>query len=134
MKRILIYLVLIYTSYVKGEDFVRINNLYVEGEKHVLANRNDLHRNRESINEGANLGLDLKLANLGYIRNKILSTTDSSQFRSIALRTEFGINVTDSFQVYFRHYSGHTIDDELEHRFPQDNAVGVRFYFLRGGK
>jgi hypothetical protein len=113
-------------------DHVKVRNLYIEGEKRVLTNRDYfLNENRIPHND-LNLGLDLDLPATLYYNNKVNSIVDTNQFRYIGYTFELGARPFKGIEVYFQHFSGHALDETFDYRgFPQFNKVGVRFYLWK---
>ena len=76
-------------------DIVEVTELYLEFEKTFGTNR-QYYLPQDSVpKNNVNLGMNME-DGLGilYFNNVISSTTDQSQFRYVALDSEFGINFT----------------------------------------
>lgn len=126
-----------FTSFpVMGKDLsdsVKVNRLYIETEKRVKTNREYYLKDETAAKYDLNLGLDLELPATFYYNNKVLSTTDSNQFRFIGYEFEVGARPFDGIDVYFGHFSGHALDQQYDRDFPQRNMIGIRWNII-GGK
>ena len=118
-------------SHMAKADFIEVDNLYLETEKTFGSNRGYYIPAGEVPRYNLNAGLDM-VDGLGilYSESKISSTVGDSQFRYVAIDTEFGLNTTLGVQVYIKHYSGHMLDAVSEDRFPQENSIGIRFHLI----
>ena len=112
-------------------DIVEVDNLYIETERTFNSNRGYLLPSGSEPKYNFNIGLDM-VDGLGilYSNSVISSTVDQSQFRYIALDTEFGINFVLPIQLYYRHYSGHMLDYLPDERFPEENVIGLRLNII----
>ena len=113
--------------------FVKTKSLYIEGEKNVLSNREYHMPENEQPKHALNLGLDLDIGKNLYLDKKVSSLTNDRQFRFISLDFEAGVSKY-GVDLYFRHFSGHTLDTGLKTRFPEDNAVGIRINLIGEGR
>ena len=126
----LLLLLITFNSYAKDlSNIIHVKKLYIETEKHIIANRDYYFIEGKTPNYGLNLGLKLEALNYLYMKNKITSRTDENQFRFIGLDHETGI-MYNGLDVYFRHFSGHSLDGILTQRFPESNSIGIRFNFI----
>ncbi len=132
MKNMMLILMLVIMTKVTFADLVEVDDLYLETEKMVKTNRNYHLPKTSEPKYNFNLGLNMTDGlNIFYSNNKISSTVDQSQFRYVALDTEFGIRTTLGMRIYFRHFSGHQLDSfNEESRFPEENVVGLRFSII----
>lgn len=106
---------------------VKVKSLYIETERRITTNREYYLRDYSTARHDVNLGLDLDLPVNFYYNNLITSITDTRQFRHIGYEFEVGHRPMDGLEVYFKHFSGHALDEEYNKDFPQTNKVGVRF-------
>ena len=111
---------------------IEVKNLFIETEKRVLANRFYFIPQNEVPTYDLNLGLNLDILNNFYFDNKVVSLTNQNQFRFVGWHFESGFSA-GGFDVYFRHFSGHTLD-RYNGEFPQDNTVGIRFNLIGRGR
>lgn len=69
-----------------------------------------------------------------YSRFNASTLSDQSQHRQVELNYELGVYVVD-FEIYFRHHSGHLLDDVYQGRnFSLENIIGLRYYFIKRKK
>ena len=133
-KLILLIALIIACTKIKADTLVEVDALYLETEKTILTNRGYYLPEGSNPNYNLNLGFDLvdSYSGMVYSRNVVSSTTDQSQFRYVALDTEFGISTTVGLEIYLRHFSGHLMDatDPDGQRFPEENVIGVRFNLI----
>ena len=108
---------------VKLDDFYMEYGRYLGGNSHHLAP--GYHTKQLPA-----LGFNFKAYKWAYLKNKVTSEVDSTQFRYVALDSELGANIRENVEVYLRHYSGHALDSSYPSRYPSDNSVGVRVHFL----
>lgn len=128
---VLMILAIIRVSYAQDfQDFAKLRRLYIETEKRVHNNRSYYLNEPRSATYDLNLGVDFDFPLSTYFRNKVVSTTDHSQFRFIGYHFEVGGEPIDNIEVYLRHFSGHAMDDQFPNRFPEDNTIGIRWIFF----
>ena len=113
-------------------DSIKVENLYIETEKRVSYNTDYHMVNQDQAKYDLNLGLDLTLPATMYYNSKVVSTTDSDQFRFVGLNFEVGARPFTGIDVYFGHFSGHALDDSFNRDFPQTNKIGIRFNLIKG--
>lgn len=104
------------------------------GYEWFTAGRSKMLNPGQQLNNAVYIDLNLSFINdIIYLDNKIFSLTDQSQFRTISWSYELGINLFDSADVYYRHFSGHLLDTNYSDgsSYPFENSVGVRFHLLR---
>lgn len=111
-----------------------LKSLYIEAEKAIKANRHYELENVYDRQGSLNLGMNLKLGDIGYFHNRIESTYGSTQFDQIAWRTELGFNADTNVDIYYSHYSSHALDGDnfrtkldSELKYPQLNSIGLRW-------
>ena len=76
--------------------------------------------------------MEIGLLDLAYYRQKISTIVGTSQFRHIGYDAEVGTTFFDSIDIYYRHFSGHSLDyRQSRRRFPQDNSIGIRFHLIQ---
>lgn len=129
-------LLFISTKQVYSEDlskYVKVRSLFLEGEKHILSNRDYYIPKGETPVNGLNLGLDLDISKHFYYDTKVVSRTNGNQFRHIGLHIETGYSIYN-IDGYVRHFSGHTLDTQLPTRFPQYNVIGIRLNLIGSGR
>lgn len=116
-----------------GKDMsknVKVKRLYIETEKRVSVNREYYLRDEKSARYDLNLGLDLEFSKSFYYDNKVISTTDSNQFRFVGYQFEVGAKPFDGVDLYFQHFSGHALDEQYDRDFPQHNKIGIRWNII----
>lgn len=111
-------------------DFAKIKKLYIETERRVMTNRSFYFNNPESVTNDLNLGLDIEFPKTIYYNNRVVSATDQNQFRFVGLEFEVGARPFKGVETYFKHFSGHALDDQFQQNFPQDNKIGIRWLFI----
>lgn len=115
-------------------DSLTVENLYVEGHKHILSNRTPLLKDNEGKNYSLLLGLDVNLGKYLYSRTEVGGFADKRQFRHVYLDVEKGYKPYKDIEIFIRHMSGHSLDYAPDVRFPEDNSIGVRIYLLKGDR
>lgn len=111
--------------------FVKIKNLFIETEKRVIQNREYFLRDEQAAQYDLNLGLNLEFPATFYFNNKVVSTTDSYQFRFVGYHFEIGAQPFKGVDLYLQHFSGHALDETYERDFPQRNKIGIRFNLIK---
>lgn len=111
-------------------DYVEIRDLYIEAERATMVNRNYFFKDRDQRRYSLNLGLNLDITEDFFFNSLVTSMTDKNQFRFVGLDFDTGYRILHGFEVYFKHFSGHILDDTYDEGFPQDNSIGVRFRFI----
>ena len=110
-----------------------VRNVYIEAEKFTGGHSFFLPENSR-LKGGLNLGLDIDMIDeVLFFDNKIVSLHDQSQFRMIGWHFSIGARLTRSFDLYYRHFSGHALDARYEKPFPFEDSVGIRWNLI-GGK
>ena len=127
----IIFLLLICKPVFSQEMNVKIRNLYIEVEKHNFANRSYFIPENEDLTNSLNLVLNMDINKYLYLNQRITSQVGTRQFRHIGYQPELGFRSKWGVDLYFRHFSGHALDFVYDRRFPQENAVGVRFNLIR---
>ena len=135
--KICILTALIVPLSVFGQDFrlrdvVKTKKLYVELEEAVGTNNNYFLKPREEKSNEVNMFARFEVLNTVYFNQKISSIVGSSQFRHLGFDGEIGTVLFKSIDIYYRHFSGHSLDyRQSKRRFPQDNSIGIRFHLLQ---
>ena len=120
---------------IESVESAELDKLYIEYEKAIWTNRH-YELNDPFNREGSlNLGMNINLSEDWFWNNRIESTYGISKFEQVAWRFDLGFNIEDNVQLYFNHYSSHTMDSKQyrningeELRYPEMNSIGVRWY------
>lgn len=110
---------------------VEVEDLYIETEKRILANREFYLVNQHEARYDVNLGMNFQLPYTLYFNNKVNTITDHSQFRFVGYTFETGIEPFKGIEVYYQHFSGHGLDESFPQDFPQYNKIGIRWNIIR---
>lgn len=111
--------------------YVKVKSLYIETERRITTNREYYLRDYSTAKYDVNLGLDLDLPLNFYYNNLVTSITDSRQFRHVGYEFEIGNEPIDGVELYFKHFSGHALDESYGKAFPQANKIGVRLHLWK---
>ena len=123
-----ILLFLLFLGQARADQFMTLDRFYLEYEKYLSGTSRNLAPGYETKQLPA-IGFNFVFLKSAYLRNKISSEVDSSQFRYIALDSELGVRPTKFLEIYTQHYSGHALDSAYLGKFPQDNTIGFRIDF-----
>ncbi len=125
MKYLLIFL-LSFSAYAKPV----VEALYIEIEKSAIRDSRTFNQvNGESVGGWVNLGLQVDHGPI-YTNSIISSEYSNTQFRHVSLDMEIGVRVTDTYQLYIRHYSGHMLDAQYDRAYPEENSIGLRINLI----
>ena len=111
-------------------DYIHMKDLYIEMDRSILSNRNYYLVDKRSRKYGVNLGLNLDITDLSFFNSKLISITNASQFKYIGLTFDTGVKLIKGIELYYKHFSGHALDQEFPDRFPEENALGIRFRLI----
>lgn len=119
-------------SYADLSKYVEVNELSLEFEKATMTNRSFFTPPDEEVAGFMNLNFNLDIGDYAYFNNQVLSEYTNRQFRAVAWAPELGFKLfDDGINLYFRHYSGHALDYNIGRGFPEQNAIGIRFNFIK---
>lgn len=124
MKYILMFLI---TFTVQAEP--KLTKFYVEAEKAVMSNRTFNQVGKERVGGWLNLGYQVDHGPV-YTKSKVTSEYSSSQFRHVSFDAELGLRITNNYEIYYRHYSGHMLDSNYGIKYPEENSVGIRLNLI----
>jgi len=108
-----------------------VKRLYIEVERHVFSNRTFMLANNEIPTYSLSMGLEIDVTKSIYTRQYINSIMGENQFRHVGYENEIGYKSPIGVDLYFRHFSGHSLDTSYQHPYPQDNVIGLRFNIIR---
>lgn len=92
-------------------DLVELGDISIEHKAFTYANSLPFTSDHIATSE-TNLNLDIAFLGGGYLRNKINSMTDPSQYRLVGWNWELGARVTDWLEVGYWHFSRHELDGQ----------------------
>ena len=116
------------SSYANIKGF-RLTKFNIEIEKPIKNDRSPYIKYNSQIDGYLNSNMEMKIFKYNYFSYKIESIFTTHQFRHIGLYLESGLRIK-GVDLYFRHYSGHSLDVKLHKDYPESNTIGVRFNFI----
>jgi hypothetical protein len=109
-----------------------LKSLSVEHETAISSNRTPYVIDEFEKRGELNLRMELGSVNVDFMYNESRIRSmygrggGTNQFRFIGLETEGGFTYKRTIDLYMRHFSGHSLDDNLGRDYPQDNSIGLR--------
>ncbi len=128
-------IILLFLSIPAHADWVLLDEMYVDYQNHALINKNN--RNSllypEATKETLDLTIKTSVLVFGYWNSKVKSWTTDAQYRAIGLELEFGVHLSDSLDIYYRHESDHLLDRHHSYmtKYPVADAIGIRLFLFK---
>lgn len=133
MNNIILILIMLFSLPVFAGEFriLKINKLHLEFDHAVGTNRHWTIPDGEEKKGSFNLRFDLSNYQENIFLRQYLETFYTGQFRYVGYTSEIAAEPYDSgLEFFIKHKSEHSLDNQYEMRYPNQNSIGVRIKFI----
>lgn len=136
MKRLIFMCLILLSSVANAKEFKLLDVDEVSVDLYKVTHYSDPYWEPydQTISKGATLNLNLSAVKYVFWEGQIQMLGNDSQLRYGGLQFRTGIHLGHYIDAFYMHHSEHIFDDgpvNPNWKFPDLDAVGVRFYFLR---